>query len=297
MKTAKIVILIACISLMGMMSVSATTKMVGGIDAVADNGGFISGTLKPGITSISLGDTDFIRGISADEVQGFSALFANDDNTLGTATARRASWWPWGGSSTTVKDPAKSYALLKFKAPVLPINWLLIQSSRPSSISSDQFTGALSTAETTWNSNGVAKRNDFYGTVSDALPGQAAQANDGKFVQSFKRSSDSWLAATYFSSADFYSTGPIKDADTIYNSRWAYSTDPTVTKNANLRYVDLQAVALHEMGHPIGLDDIYNKADKKWDTSEVMNSYIWGQPRFVLGVGDKAGLVAKYGSV
>jgi hypothetical protein len=49
------------------------------------------------------------------------------------------------------------------------------------------------------------------------------------------------------------------------------------------------------MGHPIGLDDIYNKADKKWDTTEVMNSYIWGEPRYSLGLGDKAGLKAKYG--
>jgi hypothetical protein len=294
MKTGTIAILITCIYLVGVMSVSATEEMVGGIDVIADNGGFISGTLEPGITSISLGDTDFIRDINADEVQGFSAFFANDDNTLGTVTARRASWWPWGGSTTTtVKDPAKSYALLKFKAPASPIDTLLIQSSRPSSISPDQFTTAVLNADATWNSNGVVART-FYGTVSDAPVGTSAQKNDKKFVQSFKYSSDSWLAATYFSSNEFYSTASITDADTIYNTKYAYSTDTTLTKNANKRFVDLQAVALHEMGHPIGLDDIYNKADKKWDTTEVMNSYIWGQPRYTLGIGDKAGLVAKY---
>jgi hypothetical protein len=295
MKTT-IAILIICIYLVGMISVSATVEMVGGIDVIAENAGF-SGTLKPGITSITLGDTEFIRDINADEVQGFSALFANDDNTLGTVTARRASWWPWGGSTTTtVKDPAKSYALLKFKAPDTPINTLLIDSGLPSSISFDTFKNTILTAGETWNNNGVVKKRttDFYGDVSLAPSGTKAQANDKKFVQSFQYFKDSWLAATYFSSKEFSSTASITDADTIYNTKYAYSTDPIKTTDANQRFVDLETVALHEMGHPIGLDDIYNKADKKWDISEVMNSYIWGEIKHGLGKGDQSGLVAKY---
>ena len=294
MKLIAITISSISIVLLCMMLTSATTtEMSGGMYTVAENGGYISGVLKPGITCISLGDTDFVRAISADEVQGFSALFANDDNTLGTVTAARFPGSPSGGSNT-VKDPAKSYALLKFKAPVSPINTLLIQSST-NPISPDQFTAAVSNAGVTWNNNGVVART-FYGSVSDAPYGIQAQAHDHNFVQSFKSSSNSWLAATYFDSREFYSTASITDADTIYNSRYAYSTDTAKTQNANLRFVDLQAVALHEMGHPIGLDDIYNKPNMAWDTSEVMNSYIWGKPLYTLGVGDKAGLKAKYPS-
>lgn len=287
-------IVINVVLLTMMLTSATTTEMSSGMYAVAENGGYVSGNLKPEITCISLGDTDFVRAISEDEVQGFSALFANEDNTLGTVTAARFPGSPSGGSAT-VKDPAKSYALLKFKAPVSPINTLLIQSNIPSSISSDQFTAAVSNAGTTWNNNGVVART-FYGTVNDALPGIKAQVHDHNFVQSFKYSSNSWLAATYFDSREFYSTASITDADTIYNSRYSYSTDTTKTQDANLRFVDLQAVALHEMGHPIGLDDIYNKQNLAWDTSEVMNSYIWGKPRITLGVGDKAGLKAKYPS-
>jgi hypothetical protein len=290
LKLSAITISVISIVLLSMMLTSATTEMSGGMSAVAENGGYISGTLKPGITCISLGDTDLVRAISEDEVQGFSALFANDDNTLGTVTAARFSRPP-GGS--TVKDPAKCYALLKFEAPVSPINTLLIQSSRPSSISPDQFKEAVLNAGATWNDNGVVAR-DFYGTVSDAPSGTQSLAHDHNFVQSFQYSSNNWLAATYFDSREFYSTASITDADTIYNSRYAYSTDTTKTQKANLRFVDLQAVALHEMGHPIGLDDIYNKPTMAWDTSEVMNSYIWGMPRYTLGVGDKSGLKAKY---
>lgn len=288
MKLSTITISFLCIFLLSMLLASATTsEMGGGMGVLAENGGYISGVSGPGSNSIFLGDATFTRDIGAGEDQEFDALFANDDGTLGTVRAA----WSWFSPRKPTKKPAEEcYALLGFKAPDDSINVLLLQGTRPTSISPGQFTGSVTTAGDTWNHNGVVSKT-FFGTVTDAPAGTKAQANDGNFVQSFTRSSGSWLAGSWLTS----SGGKLTDWDVMYNTRYSYSTDPGKTGNARLRYVDLQAVALHEMGHAVGLDDIYNKADKSWDTSEVMNSYIWGYPRYSFGVGDLAGLKAKYG--
>lgn len=293
MKLSAITISVISIFLFGMMLASATSELSGGMDVVVNNGGSISGVARPGSTSISLADNAFTRDFNVGEDQEFDALFANDDNTLGTASATRYSWFGgFFGPTTKTKDPSKSYALLSFKAPDAPIDIQLLKSTIPAStITADQFTQSVTNAGGTWNNNGVVSK-QFFGTVKDALSTTKAQANDKNFVQSFAKSSQSWIACSWLTS----SSNKLTDWDVIYNTRYTFSTNPSLTQNANLRYVDLQAVALHEMGHAVGLDDIYNKPALSWDTDEVMNSYIWGKPRYTFGPGDLSGLKAKYGS-
>jgi hypothetical protein len=283
---------IISILLLSILVASATTsEMPGGMNVVANNGGYLSGYSSPESYTVSLGDDSFSRAVNAGENQEFDALFANDDYSLGSVTAKYDVPGVQGDRTT-------SYATLPFVAPDNPINILYIKSTLPTAIkgnyaSSEQaFKARVQAAENTWNTNNgqVRQSNPFFGTLSPAPFGTSAQRNDKKFVQSFARSSGSWLAGSWLS----WNSGKLTDWDVIYNTRYSYSTDQSKTQNPNLRYVDLQAVALHEMGHAIGLDDIYNKADKKWDLSEVMNAYVWGSPRYNLGVGDLTGLMEKY---
>jgi len=287
MKLSGSILSIIIILLLSTLVASATSsEMSGGMGVVANNGGALSGISTPTSTSLQLGDSIFTRDFNEGEIQGFAALFANDDNTLGTVSAVRYS---------TSSPGAPAYATLDFKAPSkTSMNILLKQSTRPSTITNTQFTDSIKAAGNTWNTNGVVNRVPdvpFFGSVSDASTFQRAQANDGKFVHSFSYSSGNWLAGNWFTVIN----SELKDSDVIYNKRYKFSTNLGLVSDATKRYVDLQTVALHELGHNVGLDDIYNKQSLWWDESEVMNDYHWGVPKRILGAGDKNGLMAIYG--
>ena len=52
------------------------------------------------------------------------------------------------------------------------------------------------------------------------------------------------------------SSGYLREADIVYNTNWAWTADYSSPK-ANSRAVDLQTMALHELGHVTGLGDLY----------------------------------------
>jgi hypothetical protein len=78
---------------------------------------------------------------------------------------------------------------------------------------------------------------------------------------------------------------PIVECDIAFNSNYRWST-----QGSN---IDVQSVALHELGHMIGMGDIYNKAEFYRDTRQVMHYYT-GVKR-TLGNGDKTGVWKLYG--
>ncbi len=91
----------------------------------------------------------------------------------------------------------------------------------------------------------------------------------------------------FFSSAkkvDGYNT--MYDSDIVFNSNFNWRTDDSTSG------IDVQSVALHEIGHTLGLDDIYNKPQFRYDTRQVMSSYI-GTKR-TLGNGDATGIWELY---
>ena len=80
---------------------------------------------------------------------------------------------------------------------------------------------------------------------------------------------------------------PIVESDIAFNSNYKWTTT-----GASGAY-DFQSVALHEMGHTIGLGDLYNKAIFSKDTRQVMHYYT-GVKR-TLGNGDATGVWKLYG--
>ena len=80
---------------------------------------------------------------------------------------------------------------------------------------------------------------------------------------------------------------PIVESDISFSTNYAWGTDGYSGKK------DFQSVVLHELGHTVGLGDLYNNAAYKSDTKQIMNSYHGVQK--ILGNGDANGVWKLYG--
>ncbi len=88
---------------------------------------------------------------------------------------------------------------------------------------------------------------------------------------------------TWYKSAlvDGYKT--IVDSDIVFNTKYAWRTEGTVG-------ADVQTIALHELGHSLGLGDLYTSADSE----QTMYGYYTHVDR-TIGNGDAAGIWTLYG--
>ena len=77
------------------------------------------------------------------------------------------------------------------------------------------------------------------------------------------------------------------DSDLVFNMDYSWRTD------GSWNGVDVQTAALHEMGHTLGLGDIYGKPVFKYDTRQVMHYYT--DVKRTLGNGDMTGIWKLYG--
>ncbi len=88
--------------------------------------------------------------------------------------------------------------------------------------------------------------------------------------------------------------GYVTESDIVYNTRGTWTTNYNVALKGSL---DLQTVALHELGHVCGLGDLYTLSDgdpRKTDYDQIMNYYT--NPRHYLGAGDIKGIQTIYGA-
>jgi hypothetical protein len=86
----------------------------------------------------------------------------------------------------------------------------------------------------------------------------------------------------------------ILESDVWYTKDKSWTTDwNTAVNNGNI--IDLQSVATHELGHSIGMGDLYTLSDaRKNDYAQVMNLY--DAPQRALGNGDRTGAQVMYGT-
>lgn len=106
--------------------------------------------------------------------------------------------------------------------------------------------------------------------------------------------------------------GIVADSDVCYNTNRITQDDGSATdmiwstawdnnwvsaqRNSGGKYpasykIDVQSIALHELGHTVGLGDLYLYGSTDWN--QAMNSY--NGPQRYLGFGDITGLQKKYG--
>ena len=93
----------------------------------------------------------------------------------------------------------------------------------------------------------------------------------------------------------------ISESDIWYSRDFQWTTDLATAQSTGK--IDLQSVAVHELGHTIGMDDIYSTNlgghlpptdPRTQDWAQVMNAY--DAPQRTLGNGDKTGAQMLYGS-
>jgi hypothetical protein len=271
-------------------------ELQGGVSANAMNGE-IKGTATPTTNLIYVGDDMIQDSISPGEGVDFSAMVLDDDIQLGVVESSRSYYSEPDPQPSAGGDP-NSYKLLPWTwKNSNPMQLYVKASEMPSEISIDEFAQAVTNAALTWEGQGNVWKNLFYDpnefpakkTVLIAPDDAEAIANDGKFVHSFTYSSSRWIAQNRI----FYDkiTGELEDADVRYNTRYKWTTDWDTATN-DLKYTDLETIALHELGHNIGLDDIYNDPNLNWDTQQIMNYY--SHPQHWLGLADIAGVQKKY---
>ncbi len=149
---------------------------------------------------------------------------------------------------------------------------------------------AVSTAANTWD---AATNQNLFSDSGASLTTAVANHYDHINAMSFTpfaagstalASTGVWYKTQGVPAGQMY---PIVESDIIFNLNDKWTTTGESGK------LDFQSVALHEMGHTIGLGDLYNKAQFATDTIQVMHYYT-GVKR-TLGNGDAMGVWKLYG--
>lgn len=155
---------------------------------------------------------------------------------------------------------------------------------------------AVAAAGTTWD--GAVHRNLFADGPTGVVTSTTVKADtyDGNNVVAFIPFSSSMSGALAYTRT-WYGTPVVggkysaKESDLSFNTGytwWANTANPPSYWN-----IDVQSVATHELGHTLGLGDLYGKAQFTSDTRQMMHYY--NGVKRTLGNGDKNGIYQLYG--
>lgn len=175
------------------------------------------------------------------------------------------------------------------------IQLYLNPNNAPSGVSAANSQQAIAAAANTWDdavaqnifADGAATVTvDYSKVVDNPFPDKAKgerPVTDGYNVHGWAN-----FGGNYLGMCRWWSDGQVKDgyqsileADIWYASDKAWTTD---LSRATGNTFDLQSVAVHELGHTIGLGDLYTLPSgdaRKSDWNQVMNSYDVRKGRWV----------------
>ena len=262
---------------------------IAGVDCLDENAmnDIGSGDIAVSLEGLYLGSN---YGKSASTVGCFGIFAANKENTKtndaksllspayaadgGNQNAYKLTGWRWNTKNPQIKMFLRDDANLR-KEGLDPI----------------ASKNAITAATQTWE--GATSQNLFADTNTiEISTTKNADKYDGSNVIAFKPFSSAIKNAlaysrtyyTYTKVGGYYSA---KESDLCYNTLYDWSTS-----DAGNKY-DLQSVALHELGHTLGLGDLYTDPVFSGDKKQIMGYYT-GIKR-ALGNGDKTGAWSLYG--
>jgi len=178
------------------------------------------------------------------------------------------------------------------------IQLYLKDDSVPSGVTGADAQAAIASGANTWD-DAVAQNLFADGQTVIRDSSKAIDQYDGFNVHGWKDLTDAPNAIAY---SRTWSGGPIVngfysalESDVSYSTKYSWTTDLNTAVSTGK--IDLQSVATHELGHTIGLGDLYTLPDsdaRKWDWDQIMNSY--DAPQRTLGNGDRTGAQTLYGA-
>ncbi|MDO8509139.1 MAG: hypothetical protein Q7S27_05650 [Nanoarchaeota archaeon] len=148
------------------------------------------------------------------------------------------------------KNPKTAcYVLIGAKWPTLSVNYV-INPANPQSLSESFITSTLSSSAEKWD-NATSKElfNNSYQVDYNTQPG----VRDSKNTLGFGNYGDNNVIAV--TSLWVSNTGAIVEADVLFNTLYTWgdaSIDPSL--------MDLDNIGTHELGHTVGMGDVYNSA-------------------------------------
>ncbi|MGB4698270.1 MAG: hypothetical protein WBH08_10565 [Methanothrix sp.] len=173
----------------------------------------------------------------------------------------------------------------------------------PSGLSTEASQNAIAQAANTWDdavgenlfADGSTVIVDYTKVVDNPFPPQGQEVADGYSVSGWKSLGDSYLGMQRWWSNGQLVNGyySLMETDSWYNRDFGWTTDLATAQSTGR--IDLQSVALHELGHGIGMGDLYTLPDgdpRQSDLQQVMNLY--DGPQRELGNGDRTGVQILY---
>ncbi|MCX6680337.1 MAG: hypothetical protein NTX42_08235 [Methanothrix sp.] len=267
--------------------------------------------------AVSEGGEDLMMGMSGLRMLGDGSGIGSFDVSvlnLGLNDAKGAAKVSTTSKTATAVTGGSysSYKLTGYRWNVLDpkVQLYLNPTGTPTGLTAASSQSAIAAAANTWD-DAVAGNIFADGTtvivdskkVVDA-PFSKTPKRDGYNVNGWKKFGNSFIALNRWWTNGVKVDGyySLIESDTWYNLDYQWTTSLATAQSTGK--LDLQSVALHELGHCIGMGDIYSSTyggslpptdPRTKDLEQVMNLY--NGPQRTLGNGDKTGAQILYGKV
>ena len=294
--------------LQAQLSSTATDRAVAGGEASLDGVAWLNENTFHAVSSESIGMGMAGQRVVGDGVGTFEMSVLNLEQREPGAKDGAAPA-AYQTAAQTAGGSSSSYLLTGYRLnSAAPVQLYLNPANAPSGMTDASTRDAIAAGANTWDDNvaanifvdGSTVIVDSSKVVDDPL--SSTPKRDGYNVNGW------WgLGSNYLGLCRWWTNGAVEngyysiiEADVWYSRDKSWTTDWNTAVSTGK--IDLQSVAVHELGHSIGMGDIYSSTyggsldpsdPRTKDFDQVMNLY--NGPQRLLGNGDLAGAQTLYG--